>query len=621
MKTKIFYLEPSSFIINWDNISTKNISRVVLVLFMAAVIVLLSAGCSRRTYSVPLSEDEIVSVGSNVHLDGQPVGKVEKIERIGGKRCATFVVSERSGKVALREGVERVQRNSMELSSASCASDAQPLAAGAEIKTRATVTNIAKGSLQAIQDGVYRACALHPWWVAVGAVVAVLLILSITRRALFLIVIFCGAMATVSAIASQTGISYSRQVLNGEQKAWQQSLLEVECDLDESDRYLDAGLPSAPDHIVKAMFLIDRVDIQMEGDLNHISMLKTSLGYIRTEEQRRLNAGYDALRHELQTAEGRATKLGQRCERSAESIVPIFLLKEEEYRHLARAGLTDVTVVLDDCHRELAKSQQAKLAQIKTSIKDGTDAKPVLPAQSTNQPVPKTIFLTNEVRIIERFLQAPAPTPQVTHISVPVVSNPLLKTNCAQVASPPSNPPVVDRVGDIGSSTIATPPNRSGPPTTSNTTANQKLSQHPTHLSKKALIAEGTGLVFGIGVLAWLTCFSFVRGRPHTLSLEFDTGEKQEIEIAAIEDAICLQTPLTREHASLVNGTPNIRVGFRGPIVRPGKQTVRVNDTTVAKSQRLFPGDRIVVEGDDDKPKGFLFLGCDAVGAAESIEV
>src|SRR5207244_1482591 len=96
-------------------------------------------------------------------------------------------------------------------------------------------------------------------------------------------------------------------------------------------------------------------------------------------------------------------------------------------------------------------------------------------------------------------------------------------------------------------------------------------------VSNTILIASIAGGCAAIGGLIWLSCLSFMRGRLHVLSLSGESGKRQEIEVAALDDALCLESSAIRESANRVNGTPNIIVGWRGPVLRPGThRSVRV---------------------------------------------
>jgi hypothetical protein len=148
-------------------------------------------------------------------------------------------------------------------------------------------------------------------------------------------------------------------------------------------------------------------------------------------------------------------------------------------------------------------------------------------------------------------------------------------------------------------------------------TGSAKVAGRPSTLL--AMAVGGLVLLIGVAVVAWI---SFKRGRPYVLTLSGEDGNPESFELVALDDALLLQTPPTRDHASNTGPAPKIIVGLRGPVVRPGTAgSLAVNDLPCSGSHLLRCGDRLAVQTHDGVTRLINFLGCEPAcdGAAAGV--
>lgn len=428
-----------------------------------------------------------------------------------------------------------------------------------------------------------------------------------------------GAVSTVNAAPG--GVYYDLAGLKEEQRIIQEAISEAQRNLDSSTRLFDANFSGAPERLVQAYFLSDLAAIRIEGEPDRIAQLKVSFGRSKSEEQKKLSGLYNSLREQIQAVQLDAAKLSQRVNTAtnAPALLRIFQSRQADYRNQIRGGFSDPKIVLDECNRHVAaelaanaeltkKENDKRASEIAKLQAQVAELRRVRESTKTNSPLLKTIVVTNE-RVVEKLVPTPAPPPEVRFLTNTIFVED--KTN-SPVQSASANSNAESSTNQPQAGAVAPIPEDNGPPPASTITA----ARH----SKIALVAGVGGGAIVLCVISWLAYLSSFRGRPYLLSLAWDAGKPEEIELAAMEEALCLQAPPVREAVALVNGTANITIGWRGPVLRPGAHaSVRVNDLPVSQKQKLFPGDCIVIEG--EKSLQFNFLGCDPASAGQTVEV
>ncbi|MDX1952174.1 MAG: hypothetical protein SFY81_08305 [Verrucomicrobiota bacterium] len=489
------------------------------------------------------------------------------------------------------------------------------------------------------------------------------------RRCALAVVMFLVAFAFMPAIAApqQNGVFYTREFLKSEQGRSQESLSEIERNLESASRLLDAGLPGAPEQLVRASFLTDLVGIRLEGEADRISQLKSSLGYIRGEEQRKLNAVYAILRKQLQTAELRVASLNKQFNTRAttSNIVQVFQSKQGEYRNLIRAGLTDVKTVLDDCTRQLAQvkavpqmepsspdvgktaaevarltREQGELQTQLTALRSAQEAERRKPAV---QP-PVTLIVTNEVvRTIEKPMPAPAPI-VITNIvekSVPIttrtvvtnkvieyvtnvqkvfVDRPILSlSNSAPLQVAQANLPgrtfqtnaatpyVASKKVATNSEAVGLDGKRALPPVEGRT----KVPPAPLSLSLK-LAAGAVGLILIAGIFI-IGIATHARNRLVKIELSEQTsGENHGVIVAGPGEVAILSNPPHSAPADMCGTASAIARDWFGRPVLVALGGIKLNGVSVAGRRRLRPGDQIAAS-ESFPATGWIFQGVTAV--------
>ncbi|MEK7676302.1 MAG: hypothetical protein AAB676_10770 [Verrucomicrobiota bacterium] len=444
--------------------------------------------------------------------------------------------------------------------------------------------------------------------------------------------------SALNAAPSQTGVFYSRDFLRDEQRFCQQSLTEVERDLTAASRLLDSNLAGAPEHLVRALFLSDLVGIRLEGQPNRISQLKSSLGYTRTEEQRKLNAVYAGLRQQLQTAQLDAAKLGERCNAAtnATTALQVFQAKQGDYRNLIRAGLADVKTVLEDCNRQVIQAAQARKAEPKPQENEKTAAdlarlqheqielqnqlsklRRGQDEAATQRPVtPRVVVVTNEVRtVIEKLVPTPAPPP-VTNKVIQYVTNTVRVlvdrpvTNIVIVMTNSSQAPSVGTTGTNAAMTM----------NETNTAAESDgvvVAEQGGATSEPKMPGGTTALLIGLGILIAIavTVWMVVAGDRTWVVRMATNGEGASYEVQG-SDRLVLGGLPHAEHHAMVNGQPHIRPTWKGAIIHPGVEPVVVNGAPILKPQKLNPSDRITAQAGSESTE-YDFL--DYVRATEQL--
>lgn len=125
---------------------------------------------------------------------------------------------------------------------------------------------------------------------------------------------------------------------------------------------------------------------------------------------------------------------------------------------------------------------------------------------------------------------------------------------------------------------------------------------------KAALPWIGLICVFGLcaGIYAFLTA-----ARTGTVQLAVDGKVLEPIEITSKEDAITLEAqPLVKTKADVADKA-HLSATWLGTILRPGQQTVTINDLPAAKACRIKRGDTIRVQNGGAVLHQFDFLGWD----------
>lgn len=176
-------------------------------LAQAFLLVAALAGCTRSHYRIALTADEAIRKGEPVHLDSRPVGRVADIISDAVARYADIVITDRAALNSFRLGIERERAGSMCLTSASVDRNAPLLPPGSVIPTRAPLANLAKTSLQTLEDwwaaGADYATAHPIAAITVGCIAAALLI-GVARAAFargsLLILLLIGLTLAVTSL-------------------------------------------------------------------------------------------------------------------------------------------------------------------------------------------------------------------------------------------------------------------------------------------------------------------------------------------------------------------------------------------------------------------------------------
>jgi hypothetical protein len=416
---------------------------------LAATLIL--AGCKPdHRYETVLSPTESGGTGTEcLFADGSVAGHVYNIKPApDGSRIALIAVSD-SAALKFRAGTVRVRADGkLVFDTSRCRPDSPPLAIGERIPTETRVENVA------------RTLAGRPemYWI-LAAVALLCLLLALCRRVrgalllvllavvLFLCARSLGHAQTPNPPAGQPGILFSRDWLRREQALIQRHINEAEQNSATATRLLDGRqVRDAGEEIVRTICRLDSADLLLQGEPDRIVQLKSSpFAYAKGEEQRRLTAGYDALRQQLQNAQERAATLQRRCITNVQdtSTLQVFLAKRESFRARARAGDNDPATVLEECRRLAAVNKtEVDLASLRRQV-DMEVAQLRRARETTSAPIPTapvTIVVTNEIRtVIEKPVPAPAPPPvtnihfitNVERILVPI-------TNLVQVTNAPS---------------------------------------------------------------------------------------------------------------------------------------------------------------------------------------
>lgn len=448
------------------------------------------------------------------------------------------------------------------------------------------------------------------------------------------------AMVSSPANAATGGVTYSREFLRDEQRFCQQTLSEVERELASSSRLLDANLNGSPESLVRALFLCDLVGIRLEGEPDRIQQLKSSLGYTRTEEQKRLNASYAELRQQLQIVQLDAAKLSERCKAgsSARTVLQVFLEKQADYRNLIRAGLADAKTVLAECSRQLIQNGNAPQPETKPEADRATAIELARMQQEQVElqgqlaqlkreqneaaqrlPAPQIVVITNEVRT-EKLVPVPTPAPPP---EIRYVTNTILATETNRTEEPAAG-----KTATIGKDVEAfstdeakqdQPGHAHVASGTTGGTASDRGNDPGASLPKqrKTLFNLNPVVLCVVGglILIGLACVvSFaVSGRTRVLQLARDGTPLGPFTIDSSGDVLVLETDPRVEHCSQAGGKATLRPTWRGTVLDPGNESVTVNDEPVQQPRRLAPGDRLTATNADSKPRLFDFLGCDQI--------
>ncbi len=466
--------------------------------------------------------------------------------------------------------------------------------------------------------------------------------------------ILLASVATVSAESS--GTSFSRDFLVQEQAKALRFIADSEQACGKANRLAQAGLVSeASEELLRGNFYLDVAEITLCGQPDRLKNLKASaFRYIASEERRRLTTEFELLTERVKVCQIQASTLHQRVttlnEREA-TILQIYLAQQDRYRQRISDGLTDPRLVLAEARAVVRFGLPLVRAGLVTSenasqCRLNDDATVTLPnglivARDGKAVTAPAIVMTNTVRltntltvtnIVEKVVTSPPLTVVKTRFvtnTVVVVTNPPL-TLSPEIRYVTNTVPSAKRAASAALAVLPTnspanvPTDQGQLPLAPKTVADENPGKSALVTTAKrpsnvALIAGVLGGGIVLCAIAWLAYMSSLRGRPHLLSLSCDSGKPQEIEIAAMEEALCLQIPPVRETATLVNGTPNIIINWRGPVLRPGSHSVvRIKGKDVCKNQKIFPGDLILIEG--EKPQQFEFLGCDPVDAGLTAE-
>jgi hypothetical protein len=456
------------------------------------------------------------------------------------------------------------------------------------------------------------------------------------RAVIAILLVACfGAVSAVAA--EQSGISYSRDFLKAEQKYAQDLLSDIQRTLENASRLRDAGVPGAADQLVRALFLSDLVSIRLEGQADRISQLKSSFGYVRTDEQRKYTSAYTGLRRELQTGELSALAMCKQFNAGTNgpTILQIFQTKQGDYRNLIRAGLTDVKTVLDDCSRQLAQvkagppmepkspdagktavevarltREQGELQTQLTALRHAQEMERRKPAV---QP-PVTLIVTNEiVRTIEKSIPAPAPI-VITNTERIFITNFVAVTNNPATASATTSN-IAERltanIAAIGAGIRSNNIVQESPKTESKAIAASKS----LNTNAYKILTTGRGFLPWLGLIA---IFAVIAGayslltaaRSGTFQLALNGKVLEPIEIMNSEDAIVLaDQPAVQPHDDVADKA-RLSPTWRGTILRPGQDRVTVNDTVVTSACRIQRGDSIAIQ-DGEILRKFDFLGWD----------
>ena len=436
--------------------------------------------------------------------------------------------------------------------------------------------------------------------------------------------VLCCALLLATPIvlnATPGGIYYDLAALKEEQRAIGETIAEAERNLNTATHLLDSTLAGAPERIIHALFLSDLAAIRIENEPNRIAQLKGSFGRIKSEEQKKLTAVYINLQQRIQRIQLDAAKLSDGVNRAtnAQTALKIFQSRQADYRNQIRGGFEDPKLVVDECNRHLAAAFGADAAAKTSETEKSVAEIAKLHAQvaelrraresSSTAPLPATIIITNEVRtIVEKLVPSAVPAPEIRYVTNTVraeekTNNSVQAVDASSETESSSNETQIANVP-----AIAPQENGGGP-------MSAAIGKPRVNIALLGGVVAG---VIALCAVAWFLYLSSLRGTPYAISLAGSSGRPDPFDVNAIDDALCLQTPPVCESINNLNGGPHIVVTWRGPVLRPGTHAVRVNELLVTREQKLFPGDCIVIEGEN--PQQFTFLGCDPVSAGLTAE-
>lgn len=422
--------------------------------------------------------------------------------------------------------------------------------------------------------------------------------------------LFFAAIGVAPSLASDA--AYTRDSLRDEQRFAQQSLAEVERDLSAASRFLDSRLAGAPEHLVRALFLTDLAAIRLENQPDRISGLKSAFGYIRSEEQRKLNVSYADLRQQLQAAQLEAAKLSERCNAvttNQTTVLTVFQAKQADYRELIRAGLGDVKTVLENCNRLVLQTAKAETVEKQENSKTAADMARLQRGQ---------VELQNQLAAMRRIQAQPAAVPAIVMTNIVRLTNTIKFTNLVETVV--TSPPLTVVETRIVTNTVVVVTNLPPPhaaitgfldqtnipavvaSSTSVPAVVEVVTEEPASSPYSLSTTQGFNLpgsilvgVAALIVVVVLITTTALRQRASEVIL-FDpaTGSEVTLQIQSGSDCVVLDTPPRVIPLGTQGNLPAIQRDWRGRAqLVPGTSGITLNGDPVFGSPILKPNDQL----------------------------
>jgi len=213
------------------------------------------------------------------------------------------------------------------------------------------------------------------------------------------------------------------------------------------------------------------------------------------------------------------------------------------------------------------------------------------------------------VRTIEKLMPAPAPV-VVTNVerifitnTVETASLSLALTNSLKVTEPNAT-----NISEAPIKSLVTSRDGEG-----RKTAIQSQAVSPN--IGKILAAGKASLpwiaLIGICGLCARIYLLLIAARTGTVQLALDGKVLEPIEITDGEDVIVLDAQPAAQPKGETIGKAHLTPTWRGTILRPGQQTVTVNDAAITATCRIHRGDTITIQDGEATLRKFDFLGWD----------
>jgi hypothetical protein len=387
------------------------------ILPFTLALLLVSTGCSRKSYFVELKDQEAIALDSDVFLDGKTIGTVTEITRKGESpvRAAKFGVTVPG--IELRAGVEREQPGGMRLSSASCNLNAQVLESGSTLPTRSPITNVAKTTVQSVREFLFREHAKHPaafvLIASIAALLAVLTALRLFRKVLFCLLILC---TLTWALCAANAAPLKRQQVEAEIGEVENFVSQAEEHAARARRLAKAGL-FLPAQIagVRAEFACDRAAYAETMNLGNVDRLST---WTSAETKTVFRSRYHDASQRRARVEDAVADVAPTATKTDERLIALYLSQREPIKSRIREGRLNDDQLLKDLSA-LARFPATLTQQKLLTIDNVSEVK--LDGTNIRLPNGQILSLRTDSNPATKPSDAPKPSTIVTQV-VPVTA-------------------------------------------------------------------------------------------------------------------------------------------------------------------------------------------------------